>query len=80
MILESQQPKLFIFGQGAINKVTDVMNQLKLNNPLIISDEGVRETGLCDLLLQKMPSRAEVFSGFLGEPTIQHSLDGHRKS
>ncbi|HML01897.1 MAG TPA: iron-containing alcohol dehydrogenase [Candidatus Bathyarchaeia archaeon] len=71
MIIEFHQPNLFIFGQGALSKITDVLVRLNVNSPLVVSDDGVRKAGLTDLLLEKMPLQAEVFSGFSGEPTLQ---------
>lgn len=71
MIVESHQPRVFIFGQGALGAVTDALFRLGGKRPIVIADDGIRSSGLSDQLIEKLSSPPDLFSDFSGEPTLQ---------
>ncbi len=71
MVITSYWPSSFIFGHGALGSTMEAVVHRGLKRPLVISDSNIRRSGLSDRLMEKLPFRAEVFSDFSGEPTVQ---------
>lgn len=51
-----QVPTKIIFGSGAIARIMDIVkDDLQVKNPFLVTDKGVRESGIADKILSRMP-------------------------
>jgi 4-hydroxybutyrate dehydrogenase len=59
------------FDAGAIGRLPKAMASLGISRPLLVTDKGVREAGLADIVLEKIGDSvaAEIFDETPGNPT-----------
>ncbi len=54
--MKFQVPTKIIFGPGTISRLKEtVLGDLKAKNPLLVTDKGIRESGIADKVLSQMP-------------------------
>ena len=60
-----------ILGTGSIKNISSIINELKLNNPLICTDQGILKIGLLKKILEEFPDNSNftVFSETPENPT-----------
>lgn len=72
-------PTTVFFGPGAIQKLPDACRKLGMKNPLLITDEGLRDNAITKTTLainEKSGLKTGLFSGVKGNPTGQNVADG----
>ena len=69
-----QSPKIIRIGGGVAKEIADVLKQLSLSRPLIVTDKNLVELGHVDLVLEilkKYNISWSVFDGVIEDPTDQ---------
>ena len=69
-----QSPKIIRIGGGVAKEIADVLKQLNLSRPLIVTDKNLVELGHVDLVLEilkKYNISWSVFDGVIEDPTDQ---------
>lgn len=72
-------PTTVFFGPGTIQKLPDACRKLGMKNPLLITDEGLRDNAITKTTLAinaKSGLKTGLFSGVKGNPTGQNITDG----
>ena len=67
-----QSPKIIRIGGGVAKEIADVLKQLNLSRPLIVTDKNLVELGHVDLVLEilkKYNISWSVFDGVIEDPT-----------
>ncbi|HMB46760.1 MAG TPA: iron-containing alcohol dehydrogenase [Afifellaceae bacterium] len=69
------------FDFGAVARLSKAMASLGIEHPLLVTDKGVRQAGLADIVLEKTgdPGRVEIFDGTPANPTERAVLDAARQ-
>ncbi len=57
------------FGAGALGSLPDVLRDLRISRPLIVSDRGIASTGLLDRLKALLPADSAIFLDVPTNPT-----------
>ena len=71
-----QSPKIIRIGGGVAKETAEVLKQLGLSRPLIVTDKNLVELGHVDLVLanlKKYNISLDVFDGVVEDPTDQFS-------
>ncbi|MBI3440485.1 MAG: iron-containing alcohol dehydrogenase [Proteobacteria bacterium] len=74
-------PTTVFFGPGTIQKLPEACRKLGMKNPLLITDEGLRENAITKTALaanDKAGLKTGLFSGVKGNPTGKNIDDGVR--
>ena len=69
-----QSPKIIRIGGGAAKEIADVLKQLSLSKPLIVTDKNLVELGHVDLVLEILEQHNiawSIFDGVIEDPTDQ---------
>ena len=69
-----QSPKIIRIGGGVAKEIADVLKQLGLSNPLIVTDKNLVELGHVDLILHTLKNHNisfGIFDGVVEDPTDQ---------
>ena len=64
------------FGQGRINEIQKACNNLKISNPLIVTDPGILKTDIIKKLNNSLNSVAKIYSEVQGNPTGRNVNEG----
>ena len=69
-----QSPKIIRIGGGVAQETAEVLKQLGLSRPLIVTDKNLLELGHVDLvlaILEKHNITSSIFDGVVEDPTDQ---------
>lgn len=72
-------PTTIFFGPGMIQKLPEACRKLGMKNPLLVTDEGLRDNSITKTALgvnEKAGLRTSLFSGVKSNPTGQNVTDG----
>ena len=67
-----QSPKIIRIGGGVAKEIVDVLNQLSLSKPLIVTDQNLLKLGHVDLILDSLEKNRltyGLFSDVVEDPT-----------
>ena len=64
------------FGQGRINEIQKACDNLKISNPLIVTDPGILKTDIIKKLNNSLNSVAKIYSEVQGNPTGRNVNEG----
>ena len=67
-----QSPKIIRIGGGVAKEIVDVLNQLSLSKPLIVTDQNLLKLGHVDLILNILKKNTityGLFSDVVEDPT-----------
>jgi alcohol dehydrogenase len=73
-ILPFRLPHMVVAGIGAIERVGDEVNRLDRKKPFLVTDRGLRQSGLPDRVLELLSARdlkAGIFDDLSGEPSFE---------
>ena len=68
-------PTRIVFGEGAVAGLPELGRDLGMRNALLVTDEGLRDTGLVQTVLRLARSdglAVEIFSEVKGNPTASN--------
>lgn len=64
------------FGLNRIKEIRKACDDLKINNPLIVTDPGVQKTDIIDKINLSLNKKTSVYSDVQGNPTGQNVMNG----
>ena len=87
MVINWHYPTEIIFGRGQLQQINFLREALGINQPLIVTDEGLAKSSIIKQLEIYLKLKAQLFSGVTGNPTDaqimkgvkhckQHNVDG----
>ena len=64
------------FGLNRVNEIQNACNDLKINNPLIVTDPGILKTNIISKVKKYLKSNAQIYSEVQGNPTGSNVMNG----
>ena len=72
-------PTIIWFGNNRINDIQDACNELKIKNPLIVTDPGILKTKIITKINKSLNVEAKIYANVQGNPTGQNVIKGVEK-
>jgi len=64
------------FGLNRVKEIQKACDNLQINNPLIVTDPGIRKTDIIDKINLSLNNKASIYSEVQSNPTGQNVLNG----
>ena len=69
-------PTSIWFGQNRISEIQKACDELRISNPLLVTDPGILKTDIIDKVNNAMNKKAEIYSDVQSNPVGQNVIDG----
>ena len=69
-------PTKIWFGLERVKEIQTACDELKLNNPLIVTDPGIKKTNIINTINTSLKNIAKIYSDVQGNPTGKNVMNG----